>query len=345
MRFSGSVLLSEILEDQTNFDLNIEGVCDWDSLEKNCALFCFDSKDFQKVIDEPDLFSDLACIFIARKNPYPQSFPIPLIPVSSPRLYFQKILQLSAKKSVIYQPVELISHSVKLSPHAQVGKNVSIGEYTVVDDQVVIEDDVKIGAFCRIHRGSILKKGVILGDHCVIDKNVVVGERTEISHHTMIGADGFGFEREGAFWKKIPHFSGVQIGQDCFIGSFVAIASGILKPTLIGDCVIVDNHVQIAHHVSIGSGTAIAGCVGIAGSARIGKNCLIGGATKISGHISICDQCQITGMTMVTKSLLNPGVYSSGMPVDTNKEWKKKIIALNKFSRNMFLKHQEEIQS
>ena len=59
--------------------------------------------------------------------------------------------------------------------------------------------------------------------------------------------------------------------------------------------------------------TIIAGCVAIAGSTTIGKNCMIGGATCFAGHITVCDNVMITGMTAVTKSISEPGMYSSGI--------------------------------
>jgi UDP-3-O-[3-hydroxymyristoyl] glucosamine N-acyltransferase len=67
----------------------------------------------------------------------------------------------------------------------------------------------------------------------------------------------------------------------------------------------------------------MAACSVIAGSTVIGKNCTIAGLVGINGHINITDNCVFTGMTMVTKSITNSGVYSSGMPAAPNKEWNK----------------------
>ena len=58
----------------------------------------------------------------------------------------------------------------------------------------------------------------------------------------------------------------------------------------------------------------------------IGKNCMIGGGAGINGHIEIADNVMITGMTMVTSSLLEPGLYSSGIPVATSREWRKNVV-------------------
>ncbi|MDO7667126.1 MAG: UDP-3-O-(3-hydroxymyristoyl)glucosamine N-acyltransferase, partial [Pseudomonadota bacterium] len=72
--------------------------------------------------------------------------------------------------------------------------------------------------------------------------------------------------------------------------------------------------------------TVIAGCVGIAGSTTIGNNCVIGGGVGIGGHLSIADGVQLTGMTMVTKSITSSGVYSSGIPAEPTAQWHKNVI-------------------
>lgn len=41
------------------------------------------------------------------------------------------------------------------------------------------------------------------------------------------------------------------------------------------------------------------------------------------GHMEICDGVTITGMGMVMRPITEPGVYSSGIPLQPNKEWRK----------------------
>ena len=64
---------------------------------------------------------------------------------------------------------------------------------------------------------------------------------------------------------------------------------------------------------------------GIAGSTRIGRHCLVAGAAGISGHLVICDKVTISAMTMVTRSITEPGEYSSGLPMQDNRTWKRNI--------------------
>ena len=67
----------------------------------------------------------------------------------------------------------------------------------------------------------------------------------------------------------------------------------------------------------------LAGCTTVAGSVKIGKYCIIGGASVLNGHIEIADGVTITGMGMVMRSIPEKGIYSSGIPLQTNKEWRK----------------------
>jgi UDP-3-O-[3-hydroxymyristoyl] glucosamine N-acyltransferase len=116
----------------------------------------------------------------------------------------------------------------------------------------------------------------------------------------------------------------VEIGDDVDIGANTTLDRGAVGNTIIENGVILDNLIQVAHNVKIGANTIIAACVAIAGSTTIGKNCMIGGATCFNGHITICDRAMITGMSAVTKSITEPGIYSSGIVgVVPNHEFRK----------------------
>jgi len=119
---------------------------------------------------------------------------------------------------------------------------------------------------------------------------------------------------------------GVIIGDHVEIGANTNIDRGALDDTEIGNHVIIDSQVQIAHNVKIGDGTAIAGCVGIAGSAKIGRYCLIGGAANIAGHISICDGVTITMATSVTGNISRKGSFSSGTTAISTTQWRKNTV-------------------
>ncbi len=219
-----------------------------------------------------------------------------------------------------------IHPSAWLHPDARVADNVSIAAQVTVEQGAVIAEGVSIGP------GSVVEANVSVGRDSVIKANVTlcrevqIGERVVIHPGVVIGADGFGIANDQGRWIKVPQIGRVVIGDDVEIGANTTIDRGAIDDTVIGQGVKLDNQIQIGHNVTIGEHTVIAGCVGIAGSAHIGSYCAIGGGTGIAGHIEIVDGVQLTGMSMVTKSITEAGVYSSGIPIEPARQWHKNVI-------------------
>ncbi len=240
--------------------------------------------------------------------------------VKDPYVAFARVAQLL---DTTPSPAESIHPTAVIADDVILGKNVAIGAKAVIESGVVLGDGVVIGAGCFVGKNSRL------GDHTKLWANVTIyhgvefGTNCMVQSGTVIGADGFGYANERGEWIKIPQLGGVKIGNRVEIGANTCIDRGAIDDTKIADNVIIDNLCQIAHNVEIGYGTVIAGCTTIAGSVRIGKYCIIGGASVFNGHIEICDQVTITGMAMVMRSISEPGIYSSGIPAQTNKEWRK----------------------
>ncbi|OBX03412.1 UDP-3-O-(3-hydroxymyristoyl) glucosamine N-acyltransferase [Gallibacterium genomosp. 1] len=221
------------------------------------------------------------------------------------------------------QPSADIAESAVISTSALLGKNVSIGANAVIEDGAIIGDDVCIGAGCFIGKNAKIGARTKLWANVSVYHNVEIGEDCLIQSSAVIGSDGFGYANEKGKWIKIPQTGSVIIGNRVEIGACTCIDRGALDSTVIEDNVIIDNLCQIAHNVHIGTGTAIAGGVIMAGSLHVGRYCLIGGASVINGHMEICDGVTITGMGMVMRPITKPGVYSSGIPLQTNKDWRK----------------------
>ena len=221
-------------------------------------------------------------------------------------------------------------------PSAVVAASARIDASACIGPQAVIGEDVVIGAGSIIEAGAILHDRVRVGDESRIRSRVViyhdcqVGSRVNIHAGAVIGGDGFGFANERGHWRKIAQLGAVVIHDDVDIGANTTIDRGALEDTVIHTGVIIDNQVQIAHNVVIGAHTAIAACCGIAGSTRIGAHCILAGGVGVVGHIEICDRVQLTGMTMVTKSITEPGSYSSGTAFDTSDNWKKMAVRLRR---------------
>ncbi|MFZ7230060.1 UDP-3-O-(3-hydroxymyristoyl)glucosamine N-acyltransferase [Avibacterium avium] len=216
-----------------------------------------------------------------------------------------------------------IAASAVISATAKLGENVSIGANAVIEDDVELGDNVIIGAGCFIGKGAKIGANTQLWANVNIYHQVQIGEHCLIQSGAVIGSDGFGYANDKGRWIKIPQTGTVIIGNHVEIGACTCIDRGALDATVIEDNVIIDNLCQIAHNVHIGTGTAVAGGVIMAGSLKVGRYCLIGGASVINGHMEIADKVTVTGMGMVMRPITEPGVYSSGIPLQPNKEWRK----------------------
>lgn len=216
-----------------------------------------------------------------------------------------------------------IAPSAVISERASLGENVSIGANAVIEDGAVIGDNAVIGAGCFIGKNAKIGRNTQLWANVSIYHDVQIGEDCLIQSSAVIGSDGFGYANERGKWIKIPQTGRVVIGNRVEIGACTCIDRGALDDTVIEDNVIIDNLCQIAHNVHISTGTAIAGGVILAGSLKVGRYCQIGGASVINGHMEICDQAIITGMSMIMQPITEKGIYSSGIPAQPNKEWRK----------------------
>ncbi|PPK50407.1 UDP-3-O-(3-hydroxymyristoyl)glucosamine N-acyltransferase [Marinobacter persicus] len=219
-----------------------------------------------------------------------------------------------------------------IHPTAVVDESAYIDETASVGPHVVIEADVRVGAHVAVGAGTIIGARSRIGDHTVIRPratlahDVSVGQRCHILSGAVIGSDGFGFANEQGAWHRIAQLGGVELGDDVEVGANTTIDRGALENTVIGNGVKLDNLIQIAHNVQIGDHSAMAAMVGIAGSSRIGRHCVFGGASGVAGHLDIADQVHLTGMTLVTGDIREPGVYSSGTSADTNRNWRKNAV-------------------
>ena len=219
-----------------------------------------------------------------------------------------------------------------IHPSAVVASSAWISDTASVGPQAVIEEEAVIGEGVVIGAGSIIGARSLIGDYSLlrprvtIAHEVVLGKRCHILSGAVLGSDGFGFANEKGVWHRIAQIGRVILGDDVEVGANTTIDRGALDDTIIGNGVKLDNLVQIAHNVNIGDHSALAGMVGIAGSTRIGKHCVFGGASVVSGHLTLADQVHLTGMTMVTGDISEPGVYSSGITADTNRQWRKNAV-------------------
>ena len=220
--------------------------------------------------------------------------------------------------SAVVDPAADVSPEAGIGPLAVVGSGARVGAGAWIGPGSVVGPEADIGGGTRLVANVTVCRGGRVGARCLLHPGSVVG------------ADGFGLANDQGAWVKIPQLGSVRLGDDVEVGANTTIDRGALQDTVIGDGVKIDNQVQIAHNVVIGPDTAIAGCVAIAGSVRIGARCIIEGAAMISGHLELADDVRVTGGSAVAKSIPRSGVWSSGMPAQESRVWRKMWIRMQK---------------
>ena len=159
-------------------------------------------------------------------------------------------------------------------------------------------------------------------------EDTVIGKNCVIHSGVVIGSDGFGFApQENGAYKKIPQTGKVVLGENLDVGANSTIDKATLGVTHIGDGVKLDNQIQIAHNVDIGSNTVIAGQTGIAGSSLIGKNVFMGGQVGVNGHVKIGNNVKIAAKSGVMSDIKDNESYG-GYPAQPIKSWHKTTIFL-----------------
>ncbi|WP_271103679.1 UDP-3-O-(3-hydroxymyristoyl)glucosamine N-acyltransferase [Pseudomonas tohonis] len=240
--------------------------------------------------------------------------------VPNPYLAYARLSHLFDPKPVAAPGIH---PSAVVAPDAKVDPSASIGPGVVIESGAQIGAGVTIGAYSVVGARSVIGEGGWLAPRVTLYHDVRIGKRVVIQSGAVIGGEGFGFANEKGVWQKIAQIGGVTLGDDVEVGANTTIDRGALADTLIGNGVKLDNQIMIAHNVQVGDNTAMAGCVGISGSTKIGRNCMIAGGVGMVGHIEVCDGVFVTGMTMVTRSITEPGAYSSGTAMQPAAEWKK----------------------
>ena len=158
---------------------------------------------------------------------------------------------------------------------AQLGDNVSVGPFSVIDADVVIADGTsvashvyiadgaRIGANCKIHKGAVV---------ATLPQDLKFGfEKStfEIGDNTTV--------REFCTLNRGTNDRGKSVvGTNCLLMAYVHIA----HDCFIGDNVILANSVQVAGHVDIEDYAIIGGLTGIHQFCRIGQHVMIGGGFR-----------------------------------------------------------------
>jgi UDP-3-O-[3-hydroxymyristoyl] glucosamine N-acyltransferase len=248
---------------------------------------------------------------------------VPTLRVKNPYLAWSKAIE-AFHPAQVYAPgvhaTAVVAESAKLGPRAHVGAFVvvgdgcEVGEDAVLLPHVVLYPGVKVGARFLAHAHAVVREMCVLGDDVVLQNGAVVG------------ADGFGFAKDGARWVKI-----VQAGPAVLEDAVEVQANACIDRASVGETRVkagakIDNLVQVGHGSTVGENTLLCAQVGLAGSTHVGKDVILAGQVGVAGHLTIGDGAVATAQTGIPNDVAS-GAVVSGYPAMENRAWLRMVAA------------------
>lgn len=165
-------------------------------------------------------------------------------------------------------------------PGANLGKDVTVGPFAVIEEGAVVGDGCVIGPNAYITRWAALGNEVKVAKGAVIgtdpqdlkfageESTVHVGDRTVIREFVTIN-------------RGTTDRMKSVVGSDCLLLAY----SHVAHDCLLGDHIILDNSVQLAGHVTIGDWAIIGGLSGVQQFVHIGAHAFVGGMSGVRKDI------------------------------------------------------------
>ena len=216
-----------------------------------------------------------------------------------------------------------------IAPTAKIGENTYIGPFACVGDYAEVGDNTSLHPHATVGSGAKVGNDCILYPHATVYHDCRIGNGCILHAGSVVGADGFGFAPSPEGYEKITQIGIVILEDNVEIGANTCIDRATMGATVIHKGVKLDNLIQIAHNVEVGSNTVMASQVGIAGSTKVGEWCMFGGQVGLAGHIKVGDKVNCgaqSGIANNTKS----GSTIMGSPAFEVKGFMKSSAAFKK---------------
>ena len=277
---------------------------------------------------EQYIYQTESSIVLVNENFEPkQEIKATLIKVVNAREAVAKLLQIyesmkpkreGISELAFIDPSAKIGEKCYIGPFVAIAEGVEIGEGCVLHPHVTIGRNAKVGANTEIYSNAIIYHDCQVGNRCVLHAGCV------------IGADGFGFEPTEEGYKKIPQIGIAIIEDDVEIGANACVDRATMGATIVRRGVKIDNLVQVAHNVEVGSHTVMSAQVGIAGSTKVGEWCMFGGQVGIAGHATIANRVMAGAQAGIPNNIKKEGAAVQGTPaIEGRNFWKSSAIFKN----------------
>lgn len=167
-----------------------------------------------------------------------------------------------------------------VSSKAQIGKDTTVGPYSVIESDVIIGDNCNIGPYVAIYNGARIGnevkiyQGASVSNHPQDLKFANEESIFEIGDKTIVRE--FATLHRGTVESRIS-----KVGENCLLMAY----SHIAHDCIVGDNCIIANSVQLGGHVQIGDWVIIGGNTSVHQFSKIGQHAMIGGGYRIIADV------------------------------------------------------------
>ena len=213
-----------------------------------------------------------------------------------------------------------------IAPTAKIGQNVYIAPFACVGDNAEIGDNTSLHPHATVGSGAKVGSNCILYPHVTVYHDCRVGNNCILHAGSVVGADGFGFAPSPEGYEKIPQIGIAILEDNVEIGANTCIDRATMGATVIRKGVKLDNLIQIAHNVEVGSHTVMASQVGVAGSTKIGEWCMFGGQVGVAGHITVGNKVNMGAQSGVNGSVKDGKALIGTPPIEFKNYFKSSAV-------------------
>ena len=184
-----------------------------------------------------------------------------------------------------------IHPTAAVSPHAELGEGVIVGQFAVIE------------------RGCIIGDGCRIEAHASVRRNVRMGSNNVVGHGAILGGD----PQDRKYAGEETY---LEIGNDNIFREFVTLhrATGEGNKTIVGNNNFLMAYCHLGHNVELHDNITMANNVGVSGHVTIEEGVNIGGLTGIHQYVRVGKYAMVGGMSRVVRDV-PPFMLTEGTPL------------------------------
>ena len=223
-----------------------------------------------------------------------------------------------------------------ISPSAELGENVKIGAYSIIEDDVIIGDNTEIMNYSLIGTRAIIGKNNKIFNSAIIGTVAQDMKYKDEPTRTIIGDDNV--IREFVTMNNGTGNGNTVVGNNNLLLSYCHIA----HDNLLGNNIIISNTVQLGGHVVVGDNVVFGGCAAVHQFCNIGNFSMIAANSTITQDVS---PYSLIDRTPSFSSINRVGLARNGFSEELRKEISSfyKLIFKSGFNNSMGIQKYIEI--